>query len=1257
MRPETTHRYGTQGQTQRGIDLTVQHEDGKVWAFSNKRYRRYQPHHVREHIEETTYEAEQYVMLISVVASTEVRDEIKKFPKWELWDSEDLSQKIRLELQNEMARRIVDHHFGPYWRREFLGLPAVGAFLSPADYFRPFLDGGRLFHHNFPLVGRQDLLDILMGFGEWGSERVLVLPGRGGIGKSRLLREWANRLDSAHPSRAVRLLSEGVPLSLESLDDLPAVSCVVAVDDAHRRTDLGPLFAWLRQRADSKLLLSTRLQGVDYLLSELTRAGFDASQVRRLQALEPLSKEEVAQLSAQVLGVGRDNLVDLLTQATRDCPLVTVVGGRLLATRSVHPELLERNADFRQEVLNRFRDESLGRVSELVPPVLARQLLELIAALSPVPVDAGPLHDGIAAYLTADPVEVTRALGELERVGLLLRRVHSFRVVPDVLADHVLAGACLTQGRATGFADKVFASFAKDCLAQLLRNLAELDWRVKVDSGDDSPLLDSVWGQISEVFKAGGHQVRTDLLRQLRDSAYFVPGRVLELVSFAVHKPFPGGPEEVVSGFLSFTHDNVVRTAPELLQRCAYSPDCISTCLDLLWELDRYDDRCTNSNTDHPFRILTELAEWRPHKPVWVNRAVVAAVRRWLTQSDAWGRRHTPLDLLSRLLEKSGIEQDADNLSVRLSPFHLDYESVRELRDEVLDILDACVLAGGLGVILKVIQVLGTGLQGPMPFLNMVLSPEELRQWEPEQLRILEMLGRMIEKDPHPVVSLSILGVVRQQARFGHHEAVRDCATTLVRSLDQSFDFRLTRLLLPDMSRWDLFEEDAGPDPVANRDERYRSLARTAAMQFLERFPEPALALLEIDRRLQEMLTLKQKADAADLFWWLFETNPEIVTPFAQQMLTMPDSPIGPSLKIALVHLQRKGLGVALDLACDAVHTEAFVFRHAVAHFLAWNVHADTPLHDQEIELVRRLIADPDARVRSMAVAALRRTAVFRPRVALDLARTVDSREAVGVTIELCRLADPDWHGCGDAFKEEDIIAILEKVEEVEDLGHEIARFLKFACERVPQAVLEMLIRRIERQERDGYQSSCRPIPFHALHDTFASLSNKGQHRDLLRSVRDYALDKTGLVLHSLVELYRDVSLGYGNDGVAMLEDWLLNGDQGQMETGAALLEAAPNRFVFDQLELVGRVLDRAETFGEECHRMVSRVFYKIATSGMRRGTPGQPFPEDLALRDRSRLALQNVASGSSVYRLLIGVLSRSEQDIKRTTEERFDSE
>jgi hypothetical protein len=1252
MRPGTAHRYGTQGQAQRGIDLTVQREDGERWGLSNKRYKKYQPHHVAKHVADTTYPADRYFIVVSRVASTDVRDEVRKHPKWDLWDAEDLSQKVRLELQLEIARRLVDHHFGPVWRRDFLGLPAVGAFLPPADYFRPYLVGERLFHHAFPLVGRQALLDDLVAFADSARERVLVLPGRGGIGKSRLLREWAERLDAAHPDRAVRLLNEGVPLSLEALDDLPAVPCLIGVDDAHRRTDLGLLLAWLRQRPEGKLFLATRLPGVDYLLAELTRAGFDALQIRRMPPVERLSKAEVRQLAAHVLGPGREELVDPLTRATRDCPLVTVVGGRLLAMRAVHPELLERDNDFRQEVLNRFRDEALGRASEQVRPDLGRRLLELTAALAPVPADVAQFHARMATFLKVDAVEVTRALGEFERAGLLVRRGRSFRVVPDVLADHIMAAACLTpQGAATGFADSVFAEFAGDCLAQLLRNLAELDWRVRLSSGDDSPLLDRVWGRIYEGFRSGGHRARADILRQLRDSAYYLPGRVLELVRYAVRNPAPGVSEEVIPGYVSYTHRDVLRAAPDLLQGCVYAPDCLPACLDLLWELDRGDDENEEKSyfdgDRSPFRVLADLAAYDPDKPLWVYRNVVDAARRWLTRPDAWGGRHTPLDALDPLLEKSGMQHEAEGHGLRLRSFHLKYESVRELRDAVLDILDGSLRAHDLRIILRGVRSLGASLNGPLPYLGMALTTEELRQWEPDQLRVLEMLGRLVEGNPPPVVSLAVLREVRHQARHGHAAAVRERATALVRSIDCSFDFRLTRMLLPEMSRWDLFEEEAGPDPIAGHDERRRALAVSVAAEFWERFPDPGEAVTETDRRIRELMPLEPKCNAAHLSWWLLEARPEAVAAFTRHLLSLPESPIAHCLGVGLVHLHRRDAAAAVELCRVALDTGAAVFRHAVAHHFAWSLGRETPLQEGELGVVRRLLADADAGVRSTAVRALRRVAAYRAREAIDLARDVDVGADSRIVIELCRLADPHWEGCREAFTDDDVNAFLGRIEGLGDLGHEVADFLKFGCERSPQAVVEMLLRRVERQEQEGYRSGYRPVPFNALHDTFAGLAGTARHRELLCRVRDYALGKVGLPLDSLADLYRDVSLRYGAAGTEVLSEWLLNGTPGQMETAAGLLEQAPKNFIFHQLDLVSRALERAEAFGEECLGAVEGCFYRIATSGTRSGTPGRPYPQAIVLRDRCLEVLSGLPVGRAAYRLFRGILQRAEWNIQ----------
>jgi hypothetical protein len=142
-----------------------------------------------------------------------------------------------------------------------------------------------------------------------------------------------------------------------------------------------------------------------------------------------------------------------------------------------------------------------------------------------------------------------------------------------------------------------------------------------------------------------------------------------------------------------------------------------------------------------------------------------------------------------------------------------------------------------------------------------------------------------------------------------------------------------------------------------------------------------------------------------------------------------------------------------------------------------------------------------------------------------------------------------------------------------------------------------------------------------------------------------------------LADLYRDVSQGYGSAGTEVLADWLLNGNQKQLEASAALLEEAPSCFVFDQIDLVIRVLDRAARFGDDCSRAVAWLFCKIATSGMRMGTAGQPFPKDIALRDRCREVLAKLPVGSASSRLFRDVLSKAERNIEAAAQEAADEE
>jgi hypothetical protein len=261
-------------------------------------------------------------------------------------------------------------------RSAFLGLKGLSTFLSPYDFFQKFLNPTHIFSHIHLLVGRVDQLSQLDSLVSSAKHRVALVRGPGGIGKSKLLHAFGEEFAIRHPGVLLRLAADGVPITPESLDELANSPLVVVVEDAHRRdrNELAILFAIAHQRKQPfRLILTLRPNGYDGVRSRLIQSGFDTSEIIAPIELRALSVREVKELASNVLGKNYSRLVDRLAEASKDCPLVTVIGGRLLVEKAVEPELLERQSEFQEAVLSKFQDEIIGKVSEQIEPRFVSQ--------------------------------------------------------------------------------------------------------------------------------------------------------------------------------------------------------------------------------------------------------------------------------------------------------------------------------------------------------------------------------------------------------------------------------------------------------------------------------------------------------------------------------------------------------------------------------------------------------------------------------------------------------------------------------------------------------------------------------------------------------------------------------------------------------------------------------------------------------------------------------------------------------------------
>ncbi len=119
-------RYGKPGEEQQGIDILARRWiDGHLqrWVYQCKRYVGFKISDVDKAISSFKFEADVYVILLSAIATADVRAKVLSHPNVQLWDGEDISRKLKEHPS------IIADFFSRHWQSAFIDK----ALHSPAD--------------------------------------------------------------------------------------------------------------------------------------------------------------------------------------------------------------------------------------------------------------------------------------------------------------------------------------------------------------------------------------------------------------------------------------------------------------------------------------------------------------------------------------------------------------------------------------------------------------------------------------------------------------------------------------------------------------------------------------------------------------------------------------------------------------------------------------------------------------------------------------------------------------------------------------------------------------------------------------------------------------------------------------------------------------------------------------------------------------------------------------------------------------------
>ena len=108
-------------------------------------------------------------------------------------------------------------------------------------------------------------------------------------------------------------------------------------------------------------------------------------------------------------------------------------------------------------------------------------------------------------------------------------------------------------------------------------------------------------------------------------------------------------------------------------------------------------------------------------------------------------------------------------------------------------------------------------------------------------------------------------------------------------------------------------------------------------------------------------------------------------------------------------------------------------------------------------------------------------------------------------------------------------------------------------------------------------------------------------------------------------ELFETCFGPFDGETVTFLEEWIATSDEGDLRLIAGILGEAEHEFVFSHRPFVERFLEKAKQVGAEALKGAIGSLFGSAIGGIRSGTPGEPMPRDVQMKDESERILRSL--------------------------------
>lgn len=1212
------NRFGGTGSKQYGIDIEVRGDSFGVHTFQCKRVEEFGEQKVHAAVAAHKYTSDLKVLLLSNIASPKARMAIAQHAGWQLWDRVDISAKFR-ELPMIDRRDLVDIYFRGQ-RQALLGEPESGPFQKPEDFFKGFIDPDRYFNHSWALVGRDEELDQLATNVLDDSLLVTMLLGAPGNGKTRLLREVVGKVRQQRSDIAVLFVSPTEDVKAQHLEELGAGAKLLVIDDAHDRDDLAQLMRYASAPENkARLLLSLRPYGRAMVRSQASLVAMDSPQVATVE-LRPRTKQDAGVLATQVLQAcgGPVEAAEGIAELTYPTPLVTVLAAQIVAKENTPLALIGNSENFQEHVLARLEKIIAGQIvtGQDVPKLQA--VLRMVALLQPVVFDDPGFLNILREVDDLEQEDVQRLLRLLSEGGVLFKRGLRHRLAPDLLADSIIQRNFIgANGAVTPKVEQVFDLADTEYLKHLLVNLGRLDWRLRNGETEGSTLLSSIAPKLQWHDKY--HNPHIEAVEAV---AYYQPRLALSFAERLIEQNH--GDESGVCG---------------MVRNAAFNLDLLEDACALLWRAGKGDARALHQHPSHGIRILKELAEFAPNKPVECVERVVTFAIELLERPATLRGAYTPFTIMEGAL-RTDMEEVTSNSrsSIIITRYRLDFELAKTVRARVIDVIVNSLQEGAPRKAFLAADLLSEALRSPMH------CSEDVQAWDSAHAHLLARVRHALDAPAvHPVVLVKAAMSVSWHAFYNRESECGSRAQFIVALLDRDLPTRLVRLIA-----------DAWGSQTWDDDDSLKRKAHEAdTTQFMEdlstEFPDAVRLYEFLARWLNEIDEVAGRGwGTPQIFINRLLQHRADVAKVVMTRQADAQSPLSNFAGAALAVLMA-------DQKCHALISELLDADSARSWELVSEAYARQPgdfFTDADMPVVRRIFQSHEPAVLHNAASIARQIAQRNPALAVELMCIADLTISLAATHEFFM-----WLAHRDTIPTE-VIALdqwrvllqgLSRLPELDD--HSVRNFLKKAVAAVPADVIEMLKTRLQDGARNfGYRALRRDRSGGGL-----VLLSHPDGRRLLREFLVWAVDVQagGDLPMDIGACVSGLCGKYGSEVLNLLLELVKGGSQAHVNVVASVLRSVHQEFVIDETPFVREVLNQAELISEQAVRNISSALWSATHTGGRSGVVGEPFKEDVALHAHAEKVLSGLSKMDPAHRLYSGLLQHAKENIERQAREK----